>query len=149
MMEMMRDGDYALWATEAALSTGLPVWVGISAERREDGNLSGFGRADWLLNDIVKSLAALSPSAISIMHTSPNDTSASLEIVRQHWEGPLGTYPESGYFKMPDWQFIDIISPDDLVDRSKEWQKFGATIFGGCCGIGPEHIQKLSKAMRA
>jgi homocysteine S-methyltransferase len=149
MMEMMRDGDYALWATEAALSTGLPVWVGISAERREDGMLAGFGRADWLLDDIVKSLAALGPSAISIMHTSPNDTSASLDIVRQHWKGPIGTYPESGYFKMPDWQFIDIISPDDLVDRSREWQKAGATIFGGCCGIGPEHIQKLSKAMRA
>ena len=35
MMEMMRDVDYSLWATEAAVATGLPVWVGISVERRE------------------------------------------------------------------------------------------------------------------
>ena len=27
MMEMMRDTDYALFACEAALTTGLPVWV--------------------------------------------------------------------------------------------------------------------------
>ncbi|MGH6875173.1 MAG: homocysteine S-methyltransferase family protein, partial [Aestuariivirgaceae bacterium] len=32
IMEMMRDLDYSLWATEAAVATGLPVWVGISVE---------------------------------------------------------------------------------------------------------------------
>ena len=30
LMEMMRDCDQSLWATEAAVATGLPVWVGIS-----------------------------------------------------------------------------------------------------------------------
>ena len=34
LMEMMRDIDYSLWATEAAVATGLPVWVGVSVERR-------------------------------------------------------------------------------------------------------------------
>ena len=33
MMEMMRDVDYSVYATEAAIATGLPVWVGISVER--------------------------------------------------------------------------------------------------------------------
>lgn len=147
MMEMMRDGDYAIWATEAALSTGLPVWVGIAAERRQDGELMGFGRPDWPLEAIVQLLARLDPAVITIMHTSPNDTGAALEIVRKHWRGALGAYPESGYFKMPEWQFIDIVSPEDLVARSREWQKTGATIFGGCCGTGPQHIQALSSAL--
>jgi S-methylmethionine-dependent homocysteine/selenocysteine methylase len=148
MMEMMRDGDYALWATDEAMKTGLPVWVGISAERRDDGALQGFGRADWLLDDIAGRLAALDPAAITVMHTSPNDTGEALEIVSRHWQGPLGAYPESGCFKMPDWQFINVISPGDLVARSKEWRGLGATIFGGCCGIGPEHISALSAALR-
>ncbi len=147
MMEMMRDGDYAVWATEAALSTGLPVWVGIAAERRPDGALTGFGRPDWPLEAMAPLLAALNPAVMTIMHTSPNDTGDALDIVRKHWRGPLGAYPESGYFKMPDWQFIDIISPQDLVARSKEWRKSGATIFGGCCGTGPEHIQALSASL--
>ena len=149
MMEMMRDGDYAVWASEAAMETGLPVWIGISAERRDDGVLTGFGRPDQLLEDFAPRLAALNPAVITIMHTSPNDTGEALEIVRQSWNGPLGAYPESGYFKMPDWQFINVISPDDLVARSKEWRGAGATIFGGCCGIGPDHIRALSGALRA
>jgi S-methylmethionine-dependent homocysteine/selenocysteine methylase len=148
MMEMMRDGDYALWASEAAMETGLPVWIGISAERGEDGALTGFGRPDRLLNDFAPRLAALTPAVITIMHTSPNDTGEALEVVRKSWQGPLGAYPESGYFKMPDWQFVNVISPQDLVIRSQEWRGAGATIFGGCCGIGPEHIKALSKAMR-
>jgi S-methylmethionine-dependent homocysteine/selenocysteine methylase len=149
MMEMMRDGDYALWASEAAIGTGLPVWIGISAERREDGALTGFGRPDWLLEDFAPRLSSLGPAAINIMHTSPNDTGDALEVVRKSWQGPLGAYPESGYFKMPDWQFINVISPQDLVARSKEWRGAGASIFGGCCGIGPDHIKALSHAMRA
>ena len=94
-------------------------------------------------------LAALNPAVITVMHTSPNDTGEALETVRRSWKGPLGVYPESGYFKMPDWQFINVISPDDLVARSKEWRGAGATIFGGCCGIGPDHIRALSGAHRA
>ncbi len=61
MMEMMRDTDYSVYATEAAIATGLPVWVGISVERRADGKLAGFGREDQLLEDTAKRLAATRP----------------------------------------------------------------------------------------
>lgn len=145
MMEMMRDGDYAVWATEAAVATGLPVWCGISVEKNADGELVGWGRQDWRLEDLLPRLAAAEPDVINIMHTSPNDTDEALDIARKHWKGPLGVYPESGYFKMPDWQFVDIIAPADLVAKSKSWQSKGASIFGGCCGIGPDHIRALSQ----
>jgi S-methylmethionine-dependent homocysteine/selenocysteine methylase len=144
MMEMMRDEDYSLFATETAMETGLPVWVGISVERREDGQLSGFGRNDQLLDDIARTLAATKPAVMSIMHTSPNDTDEALQILRKYWDGPLGAYPECGYFKSPDWQFVDVISPDDLVAKARDWQKLGVSIFGGCCGLGPGHIAALA-----
>ena len=145
MMEMMRDVDYSVWATEAALATGLPVWVGISAERRNDGKLTGFGREDQLLDDVARALAKTNPAVISIMHTSPNDTDEALDIVRKYWKGPMGSYPESGYFRMPEWTFVDIIPPEELVEKSKAWRKQGVTIFGGCCGLGPDHIAALSR----
>ncbi len=148
MMEMLRDGDYAVWAAEAAIATGLPVWAGLSAERRDDGELQGWGRADWLFEDVVKRLVATSPAVITVMHTSPNDTGEALAIVRRHWDGPLGVYPESGYFTMPDWQFVDIIEPAELVTRSRAWKHQGASIFGGCCGIGPEHIRALARELK-
>ena len=122
MMEMMRDVDYSVYATEAAIATGLPVWVGISVERGEGGKLVGFGREDQLLDDVAKRLAATKPAVISIMHTSPNDTDQALQTLRKYWDGPIGTYPESGYFKMPDWQFVDVITPEELVSKSREWK---------------------------
>ena len=148
MMEMMRDADYSLWATEAAVATGLPVWVGISTEPDKDGKLTGFARPDWPLADIVKALAGAGADVISIMHTLPNHTGDALKIVRETWGGPLGAYPESGFFKMPDWQFVDIIEPQVLVAHARDWQKTGASIFGGCCGTNPQHIKALSTSFR-
>jgi S-methylmethionine-dependent homocysteine/selenocysteine methylase len=147
MMEMMRDTDYALWACQAAMETGLPVWIGISVER-VDGALVGFGRPDQPYEDIIKVLSALKPEVISIMHTSPNDTDEALLKLRKYWAGPMGTYPECGYFKAPDWQFVDVITPSDLVQKSHAWNKLGATVFGGCCGLGPEHIQALAQEFK-
>ncbi len=144
MMEMMRDYDYSLWATEAAVATGLPVWIGISTEPRDDGTLTGFARPDQPLDKIAAALAQTGGDVISIMHTLPNHIGDALKIVRQSWQGPLGAYPESGFFKMPDWQFVDIIEPEALITYARQWQAAGASIFGGCCGTNPQHIQALA-----
>lgn len=146
MMEMMRDYGYSLWATEAAVATGLPVWIGISTEPRDDGTLTGFARPDQPLDKVVAALAEAGGDVISIMHTLPNHIDEALKIVRQSWQGPLGAYPESGFFKMPDWQFVDIIEPDALVTYARQWQSAGASIFGGCCGTNPHHIKALAHA---
>lgn len=148
MMEMMRDTDYSVWACEAAMETQLPVWIGISVEKHGDG-LTGFGREDQKFDDVARAMAAFKPDVISIMHTSPNNTDDALTILRSYWHGPVGTYPECGYFKAPDWQFVDVILPADLVHKSHDWQKLGATIHGGCCGIGPDHIQALAQEFKS
>jgi len=71
MMELMRDIDYAVWASEAALATGLPVWIGLSAERGRKGTLQGWGRDDCSFDEIARTLAALEPAVMMVMHTSP------------------------------------------------------------------------------
>lgn len=146
--EMMRDTDYSVWASEAALATGLPVWIGISAERH-GGRLTGFGREDQPLEKVIAALAALKPALIAIMHTSPTDTGEALDMLRSHWNGPIAAYPESGYFKMPEWTFVDIISPEELVALARAWRRKGVSAFGGCCGLGPEHIAALSEAFQS
>lgn len=148
MMEMMRDTDYAVWASQSAMETGLPVWIGMSAEKAEGGSLQGWGRADCKFDDIVNKLAALKPEAMCIMHTSPNDTGEAIRVLRKYWNGPIATYPECGYFRSPDWEFVDVIPPAELVAQSQQWKVMGASIFGGCCGIGPDHIERLNREMR-
>jgi S-methylmethionine-dependent homocysteine/selenocysteine methylase len=43
MLEMMRDVTQTRLCLEAALETGLPVWLGFSVERSPDGELFLFG----------------------------------------------------------------------------------------------------------
>ncbi|MGY5453495.1 homocysteine S-methyltransferase family protein [Agarivorans sp. MS3-6] len=37
------------------------------------------------------------------------------------------------------------LSPDDYLVYAKRWYDAGASIIGGCCGIGPAHINALSQ----
>ena len=144
LMEMMRDNDYSLVATRAAVATGLPVWLGVSVERRGDGGLVGFGRPDMPVANWIAALCDTGVERVNVMHTAVDDVSEALAAVRAAgWSGPIGVYPESGFFTMPDWQFVDIIAPDDLVRLSHKWVAAGADLLGGCCGLGPEHITAL------
>jgi S-methylmethionine-dependent homocysteine/selenocysteine methylase len=148
MLELLRDCDYAIWASKAAIETNLPVWIGISAEKTKDNKLVGYSRPDCLFEDIVIKIVELKPAVINVMHTSPNITDEALQIVRKYWNCPVGTYPESGSFKMPDWVFQDVILPEELVKKSIEWkEQSDVTLFGGCCGIGPDHIKELKNAL--
>lgn len=155
VMEMMRDTDYSVWATGAAIATGLPVWVGIAVERSSTAlvgsglvgsGLVGSSRRDCSLEAIVDALAPLGPDLVAIMHSSPNDTGPALDVVRSRTDIRLGAYPESGFFEMPDWRFVDIIDVDDLVTVTRGWIGQGARVVGGCCGITPEHIAGLAAA---
>jgi homocysteine S-methyltransferase len=146
LMEMMRDTDYSVWATEEAIASGLPVWVGIAVERTPDGGLVGSRRPDCTLESVVDAIAPLGPDLIAIMHSSPNDTGPALDIVRSRTDVRLGAYPDSGFFEMPDWRFVDVIGVDDLVDQMRAWIDQGARVVGGCCGISPEHIAGLAAA---
>lgn len=37
------------------------------------------------------------------------------------------------------------LNPELYLNFAKQWQDAGATLIGGCCGIGPEHIAELSQ----
>jgi S-methylmethionine-dependent homocysteine/selenocysteine methylase len=148
VMEMMRDRGPSVWATEAARETGLPVWVGLSFEPGADGGLVGWGRPECPMDDVVAALVATGPDLVAVMHTSVDDTGPALDAVRARYDGPLGAYPESGRFAMPDWLFVDTVGVDELVELARGWVAQGATVVGGCCGITPDHIAGLS-ALRA
>lgn len=146
IMEMMRDLEVSLWATEAAVATGLPVWVGISVERSDSGDLVSFANHKWSLDELTRGLMATGAHAALVMHNEISTTDESLEILRSAWSGPIGAYPEAGYFEMPTWVFTDI-APREFAKAAQRWRKAGAAILGGCCGITPEHIEALAAAL--
>jgi S-methylmethionine-dependent homocysteine/selenocysteine methylase len=150
VLEMMRDVDYAAGAVDAARATGLPVWVGFSCRQAADGAVRMFsGFQDLLFEEIIAPVMAHGGSLLAVMHSEVRDTGPALEVAKRCWRGPLAAYPESGYFTMPNWQFVDVIAPDDFVAHALDWLRQGVQVLGGCCGIGPEHIRLLRERLPA
>ncbi len=146
-LEMMQDTVRAPLAMLCAKETGLPVWLGLTCARARDGDdLVAFDFPGNRLADIVAATVPLGPDLVCVMHSDVDVTGDVIDAVKQHWNGPLGVYPEAGYFEMPHWHFVDVIAPDALVERARAWAGQGVTVFGGCCGLGPEHIAALDDA---
>ena len=147
MMEMMWDIDYSSAAVRAAVATGLPVWIGFTA-RMEDQTVMLFSKKyTGTLESALDPILSLGGSLVSVMHTESEHVAAALSVVKRHWTGPLGAYGHSGRFVMPQWQFNDVIWPEDYLTQAEKWVAMGAQIVGGCCGIGPAHIQMLKERL--
>lgn len=37
------------------------------------------------------------------------------------------------------------LTPDSYLVWAQRWKELGATLIGGCCGIGPDHVKALAK----
>ena len=99
MLEMIRDRDQASYAIEAAVSTGLPVWVGFSCKLSDDrAQLLLLNDGNDKFGEALDSLMAIGGSLVSVMHTEVEDTAPALEVVRERWNGPVGAYPHSETF---------------------------------------------------
>jgi len=148
-LEMMEDTHRAPLAMQAAKESGLEVWLGVScAQPADGGELTAFDFPQTRFADVLDCLIPMGPDVVCVMHSDIRVTPAAIKVVQDRWQGPVGVYPESGYFTMPNWHFVDVISPEDLVAEAKGWVKQGARLIGGCCGLGPEHIRALVAARK-
>ncbi len=146
LLEMLYYPERIPLVIEAALATGLPVWAGFSARRNEKGELLSFARdRDIPFEEIVKLLDDYELDAAGIMHTPSNLVEDAISLLRQHHSGVLMAYPDSGYFKMPSWQFDEIIPPPEFLQYASGWLDSGVQVIGGCCGLSPEHIEVLQQ----
>lgn len=146
-LEMMVETVHARRAMQAALETGLPVWLGVSCRRTDDGRIMSFDHPDVEFAAVLDALIPMGPAVVNVMHSEIEAVPEAIDMVRQRWSGPLGVYPESGYFTKPQWNFVDIIPPTDLVREALGWVAAGASLLGGCCGTGPEHIAALNASL--
>ena len=154
--EMMRDIENAGMVIKAAVSTGLPVLIGFSAMMAENGvdvrSLRWKNTDDTTsahdFGEMVETLKPLGGLAAGIMHTRVEDIGPALEVLKQHWSGPLLAYAETGKLILPDWRYEQVSSPEDYAAEIEGWiQNYGVQIVGGCCGTGPEHIRVLRQLL--
>lgn len=149
-LEMVISARLGQPAVDAALASGLPVWLGLSM--RTPG--PPLDEAGWL-PDIAPEGHAVALAcvrdeldAVNVMHTDIHDVTPALEMLRPLWPGTIGVYPHHGLWSQPQWTFVDVPT-EELVRLASDWVGLGASMLGGCCGLRTHHVAALRGAVDA
>jgi methionine synthase I (cobalamin-dependent) len=146
LLEMMQAPAEHGLLLEAVRDAGLPVWLGMSAGEAAGGRVPTHSDAGQDFEAALTAFLRSPVDAVLVMHTEIADVDPALEVVRRHWDGPLGAYPHHGDWEDPHWVFRDL-APAALCRRALGWRDRGVGILGGCCGTRPEHIAALRSAL--
>jgi homocysteine S-methyltransferase len=140
------------WVIEACLATGLPVWSGFKCRQdAADGSLRVGYQSGEDFDAEFASLAALGGEVVTVFHSPVDATDAALDVVKAHWNGPIGIYPEAertDYVHAHRDESVDTkLTPDEFVARAQRWVAEGVQVVGGCCGVELEYIRPLRDAL--
>lgn len=61
---------------------------------------------------------------------------------------PLSAFPNSGFPQRIDGRILYLATPDYFATLGRDMAAAGASLIGGCCGTGPEHVRALSTALQ-
>jgi S-methylmethionine-dependent homocysteine/selenocysteine methylase len=141
LVETVAAADEGLAAVAAAAATGLPVWVAAMATPR--GTLLDGGD----LGDFFRRAASAGASAALINCTPPDGVDLALPAAAASGV-PFGAYAHLGEVDPAvPWGRAPDLSPEEYARRALRWIERGATIVGGCCGTGPDHVRALARAV--
>jgi S-methylmethionine-dependent homocysteine/selenocysteine methylase len=140
-------------AVSAAVATGKPVWLSWTIEDSGAANLrSGESiRAAW--DDID----GMGVSAVLLNCSPPEAIGKALPELVAISNVPVGAYANA-FTPIPEkWDFhgetsippsrIDL-TPQAYAEHAANWLAAGARIIGGCCEVGPAHIEQLNRTLR-
>jgi S-methylmethionine-dependent homocysteine/selenocysteine methylase len=139
-LEMTTDALYGGPAIDAALESGLPVWLGVSMNvgNLDDPDLPGMSQVEGALRERARPEL----DSVNVMHTHLDDVSAALEMVARVWSGNVGVYPHYGIWKNPSWTILELPA-DEYRTQAETWIEAGASLVGGCCGTRTAHVAAL------
>ena len=171
ILELLVDIDHSKILLEAAMETGLPVWVGLSCcKNKNDGSIVGrnfsveniksliydedeFPEAPKLLpedkiiplKDIILSLKAVGGDVYGIMHSWFEDSKAGLEILKENWDGPIMFYPEIMLFDTSTGGAQITSTEKEFAESCQKLIDNRIKVIGGCCGVSDKHLNALVK----
>ncbi len=154
LIESMASVDQADGALRATCGLGLPVWLSITV-MDDDGTRLRSGEPVGALAPLVE---RHQPDAVLVNCSRPEAIAAALDIL-SGFGRPFGAYA-NGFTGITEG-FLDEkptvdalqartdLSPAAYADFAMGWVDQGATIVGGCCEVGPDHIAELAARLRA
>lgn len=154
LIETASSVDQARGALMGCANAGKPVWLAVTVAD-DDGTRLRSGEA---LSDLAGLVAELNPDAVLVNCSRPEVIAEALDIIAG-FEKPFGAYA-NGFTRISegflgDRPTVDALEqrkdldPDAYADFAMGWVDQGATIVGGCCEVGPDHIAELARRLTA
>ena len=136
--------DEAIALRDLLADVSTPAWISFSCR---DGSCISDGTA---IEEAVKLFRDHSNiRAVGVNCTSPQHISSLIRKIKQILPNmPILVYPNSGeIFHASDKTWSGTATASDWVSAAQEWAAAGATIIGGCCRTGPEHIHAINQTI--
>lgn len=152
LIETMCSVDQADGAMRAAKKSDRPIWLALSVDDFDGTKL----RSGENLKDVRPMLDRHQPDAILINCSRPEAVSKGVEIISK-FGFKFGAYA-NGFTRISDGFLqdsptVDVLeqrqdmSPNHYAEFAMDWVALGATIVGGCCEVGPDHIKELAQRL--
>jgi len=137
-------------AATAALESDLPVWISLTITDDDSGTL----RSGEPLDEAVNALRELGVDARLLNCSRPEAISASWSRFTSDG-GVTGAYANgfTSIAGLTPGATVDALearrdlAPAAYADYAMTWVEQGASIVGGCCEVGPAHIQHLRERL--
>ena len=143
LLETMGTIREAFAACEAARKTGVETVVSLLC--RPDGSLYG-GES---LEDAVTALEPLGVAAFSLNCVPARSLTPLVARLRAVTDLPLGVYGNAGQAGQErEGELRCDVGPEEYARLAREWVAAGASIVGGCCGTGSEHIRMIAASLK-
>lgn len=152
-LEMMVDLPRMRATLDAVSTVGLPVWVGLTVGPEEGHPVEELDAVIQLSEggSLVEAVALAKTydcvDALCVMHTDVRLMERCIAAVNEHWDGPLGAYAHACVLVDGQLVFEDSITPAAYAAHEPAWHAAGATMIGGCCGIGPDHLHAVAERL--
>ena len=165
--ETMSSAAEGLAAATAALEFGKPVWVAWTLHEDQSGRL----RSGETIAEAVAAIAHLPVTGYLANCCAPESIGAAMPALVAAARGrQVGGYANTflpvstdwgayskGKHDATDWKSYaaaalplrDDLPPEVFAGHAEGWHRCGATVIGGCCGAGPEHIARLRAVLDA
>lgn len=138
----------------ATQHSGKPVWLALTVNDDDGTHL----RSGEPLTDIVPLLDCFDPEAVLLNCSRPEAITQGMAILAGFGR-TCGGYA-NGFTRISDGFLKDAptvdaleqrvdLGPSVYADHAMRWVEQGASIVGGCCEVGPEHIAELARRLRA
>ena len=141
-------------AAHGALKTGKPVWVSWTLHEDHSGRL----RSGETVAEAAEAVRSLPISGMLANCCAPESITAAMAQLVATGYRHVGGYANTFVPVPSDWTLDgtgdtdgliplrDDLDPDPYANFARDWLAAGATVIGGCCGTGPEHIRQLAHA---